>query len=170
MKRLLNAEEGLATYLDRMEGLQEKLGPVLFQLPPNWRLNLGRLDEFLGLLRTRRHQYVFEFRDDTWYDDQVYGLLRRHGIGLCIHDWGAQQTPRELTADFTYIRFHGTTGRYGGDYPDEMLDKWADQISSWRSHLHDIYVYFNNDQGGYAIKNAQTLQKLCLPGSRLRCA
>jgi uncharacterized protein YecE (DUF72 family) len=171
MKRLLNAEEGLNTYLDRMELLQEKLGPILFQLPPNWRVNVQRLEEFLGLLRVRRHQYVFEFRDPSWYIEPVYELLRRHGVGLCIHDWGAQQSPRELTAPFTYIRFHGTTGRYGGDYPEDMLQNWAEQISDWMPHLRAIYVYFNNDLGGYAVKNAQTLQSL-LPTieTNQRCA
>jgi len=171
MKRLLNAEEGLKTYLDRMELLGEKLGPILFQLPPNLRVNVERLEEFLGLLRTRHHQYVFEFRDPTWYIEPVYELLRRHKIGLCIHDWGAQQSPRELTADFTYVRFHGTTGRYGGDYPDEMLEKWANQIRAWMPRLRGIYVYFNNDQGGYAIKNAQTLRTLLASSEpQRRCA
>jgi uncharacterized protein YecE (DUF72 family) len=170
MKRLLNAEQGLKTYLDRMELLEEKLGPVLFQLPPNWRANLARLEEFLGLLRTRQHQYVFEFRDPSWYIEPVYQLLRSHNVGLCLHDWGAQQSPRELTADFTYVRFHGTTGRYGGDYPDEMLAQWAAQIDDWTARLRGIYVYFNNDQGGYAVKNAQTLQRLLRPSSHRRYA
>ncbi len=171
MKRLLDAEDGLNTYLDRMELLNEKLGPVLFQLPPNWRVNAERLEEFLSLLRTRSHQYVFEFRDQSWYTQPVYALLRRHNIALCIHDWGAQQSARELTADFTYIRFHGTTGRYGGDYPEEMLQSWADQIRAWMPCLRGIYVYFNNDQGGYAIKNAQSLHSLLQTSEpRQRCA
>lgn len=170
MKRLLNAEEGLKTYLDRMELLAEKLGPVLFQLPPNWRVNVERLGEFLNLLRARRHQYVFEFRDPSWYVEPVYELLRDHNAGLCIHDWGAQQSPRQLTADFTYVRFHGTTGRYGGDYPDEMLEQWADQICQWVPRLRGIYVYFNNDQGGFAIKNARTLQTLLHRDEQQRCA
>jgi len=75
-----------------------------------------------------------------------------------------------LTADFAYVRFHGTTGRYGGDYPDEMLESWANQICDWIPRLRGIYVYFNNDQGGYAIKNAQTLHTLLQPGQQRRCA
>ena len=158
MKRLHNAEAGLNTYLDRMELLKKKLGPVLFQLPPNWQVNVERLEEFLGLLPRRRYQYVFEFRNPSWYIEPVYRLLRRHNVGLCIHDWGAQQSPRQLSADFTYVRFHGATGRYGGNYSDAMLEKWADQILGWAKHLRGIYLYFNNDQGGYAVRNAQTLQ------------
>ncbi len=170
MKRLLNAEAGLTTYLDRMEGLREKLGPILFQLPPNWSVNLQRLEEFLDLLPARRHRYIFEFRDPSWYTEPVYSLLRRNNVGLCIHDWGAQQSPREITADFTYVRFHGTTGRYGGDYPSDLLEKWADQLFTWGQRLRHVYVYFNNDQGGYAITNAQTLQSLLAGRSQKRCA
>jgi uncharacterized protein YecE (DUF72 family) len=170
MKRLMNAEEGLKTYLDRMEGLREKLGPILFQLPPGWHVNLERLEEFVGLLRTRRHQHVFEFRDPSWYIEPVYEILRRHNVGLCLHDWGAQQSPLELTADSTYVRFHGTTGRYGGDYPQEMLEKWADLIRTWIPRLRRVYVYFNNDQGGYAVKNAETLQTLLQTTQQRRSA
>jgi uncharacterized protein YecE (DUF72 family) len=158
IKRLRDAGDALATYLDRMGLLKEKLGPVLFQLPPNWHVNLARLEEFLQWLPRRRHQYVFEFRDPTWYAEPVYRLLRRHHVALCVHDWGAHHSPRELTADFTYIRFHGTTGRYAGNYTDELLGAWADQICSWMPNLKNVYAYFNNDVGGHAIGNAQTLQ------------
>lgn len=160
MKRLRDAEAALITYLDRMELLNRKLGPILFQLPPDWHVNLERLDEFLGVLEKRPHQSVFEFRDPTWYTEPVYQLLRRAQVALCIHDWGAQGSPRELTADFTYVRFHGTSGRYGGTYTEETLRTWADQISEWIPRLGRIYVYFNNDQQGYAVKNAQALEHL----------
>ncbi len=158
IKRLREAEQALTTYLDRMEILGEKLGPILFQLPPNWHVNVERLQEFLQLLQRRRHAYVFEFRDPTWYVDPVYRLLREYNVALCIHDWGGQGSPQELTADFTYIRFHGTTGRYAGNYTDEMLETWAEQISRWTHKLRGIYAYFNNDVGGHAISNAQTLK------------
>ena len=171
MKRLRDAENGLTTFLNRMELLKDKLGPILFQLPPDWHLNRERLEEFLGLLRTRPHHYVFEFRDPTWYTEPVYELLRRHNVGLCIHDWGAQDWPRQLTADFTYIRFHGTQGRYGVSYTDEILENWARQINRWMGSLGQIYVYFNNDQGGYAVKNAQSLEsRFGLHGQPARCA
>jgi uncharacterized protein YecE (DUF72 family) len=171
MKRLRDAETALITYLDRMELLRRKLGPILFQLPPNWHLNVERLEEFLGVLRMRQHQYVFEFRDPTWYAEPVYRLLRQHQVALCIHDWGAQQSARELTADFTYVRFHGISGRYGGSYTDEMLRTWADQICKWMPQLRRIYVYFNNDQGGHAVKNAQVLGRLLEKNQlRKRCA
>jgi uncharacterized protein YecE (DUF72 family) len=77
---------------------------------------------------------------------------------LCLHDWRGQQSPVELTADFTYVRFHGATGKYQGNYTPQMLHKWANLIREWLPKLRDIYVYFNNDQGGYAVKNASLLQ------------
>lgn len=158
IKRLRDAGEALKTYLDRMELLKRKLGPILFQLPPNWRVNLERLQEFLALLPRRNHQYVFEFRDPTWYSEPVYRLLRKYNAALCWHDWHGEQSAMEATADFTYIRFHGTTGRYAGSYTGKMLELWAGRISHWIPKLRSVYAYFNNDVGGHAIQNALALQ------------
>ena len=160
IKRLRDAGEALNTYLDRMELLQRKLGPILFQLPPNWHVNPERLQEFLELLPGKNYQYVFEFRDPTWYSEPVYGLLRKYNAALCWHDWHNEQSPIEITADFTYIRFHGTTGRYAGSYTGKMLELWADRISHWMPKLRSIYAYFNNDVGGHAVRNAQALRAL----------
>lgn len=157
LKRLLEAEEALATYLDRMELLGPKLGPVLFQFPPNWRVNPERLEAFLAALPAKKHPYVFEFRDPSWYSDVTYRLLREYRAALCLHDWRGEKSPQELTADFTYIRFHGATGRYQGNYTTAMLDAWAQDICGWGQKLRDIYVYFNNDIGGHAIRNALEL-------------
>jgi uncharacterized protein YecE (DUF72 family) len=158
IKRLRDPQAALGTYFSRMETLQRKLGPVLFQLPPNWHVNEERLQEFLDALPPNRHRYVFEFRDPTWYAPEIYRLLRRHNVALCLHDWRGQQSPVELTADFTYVRFHGATGKYQGNYTPQMLDKWANLIREWLPKLRHIYAYFNNDQGGYAVKNAALLQ------------
>jgi uncharacterized protein YecE (DUF72 family) len=141
-----------------MEILKQKLGPILFQLPPNWHVSEDRLGQFLDALPRKRHQYVFEFRDPTWYTPEVYALLRHHNAALCLHDWQGNRSPLELTADFTYVRFHGATGKYQGNYTPEMLATWADLICRWRPTLKDIFVYFNNDQGGYAVQNAQLLR------------
>jgi uncharacterized protein YecE (DUF72 family) len=158
IKRLREADAALETFLTRMEILGQKLGPVLFQLPPNWHVNIERLSDFLGMLPRHPHQYVCEFRDTTWYTPAVYDLLRKHNVALCIHDLHGQVTPLDITADFTYIRFHGATGKYQGSYTDQMLHTWADTICDWLPKLRDVYLYFNNDQGGHAIRNAQTLQ------------
>lgn len=158
IKRLRDPDQGVETFLSRMGLLKWKLGPVLFQLPPNWHVDTERLETFLQALPAEKHPFIFEFRDPTWYRQDVYQLLRRYRVGLCLHDWGGERSPTEITADFTYIRFHGATGRYQGEYTDEMLAKWADLVDSWIPKLSDIYMYFNNDVGGHAIRNALTLQ------------
>jgi uncharacterized protein YecE (DUF72 family) len=160
LKRLLEPEAAVKTYLDRMELLGPKLGPILFQLPPNWHVNLERLEAFLEALPPKKHQYVFEFRDPSWYTEAVYRLLRRHQAALCLHDWRGEKSPQELTAPFSYIRFHGATGKYQGNYTPEMLESWAQSIREWQRQLRDIYVYFNNDVGGYAVQNALQLENL----------
>jgi len=170
IKRLRDPEAALATYLSRMESLEPRLGPMLFQLPPNWRVNRDRLRRFLEVLPQTRHQHVFEFRDPTWYTPEIYRLLRQHNVALCWHDWRGEQSPQKLTADFTYVRFHGATGKYEGNYTPEMLGKWADLIRGWIPKLRDIYVYFNNDQGGYAVQNALLLKSWFEEGSDRRCA
>jgi uncharacterized protein YecE (DUF72 family) len=99
-----------------------------------------------------------EFRDNTWYTPEIYGLLQRHNVALCAHDWHSLAWAEELTANFAYIRFHGTSGRYAGNYPDHLLQDWATKIQSWATRLNHIYVYFNNDVGGHAIRNARSLR------------
>jgi uncharacterized protein YecE (DUF72 family) len=171
LKRLLEPEAALRTYLDRVQLLGPKLGPILFQLPPNWGVNLERLEAFLAALPAKKHPYVFEFRDPSWYTDAVYRLLEQYGAALCLHDWRGERSPQELTADFTYIRFHGATGKYQGNYTAAMLESWAEKISDWHRQLRDIYVYFNNDVGGHAIKNALELEsRLKAADDEKRCA
>ena len=157
IKRLKDPEAPIKLFLSRARHLGPRLGPVLFQLPPKWKADLGRLREFLELL-PREHSYAIEFRDDTWYGQEIYDLLQRHNVAICIHDWHSLKWPRELTASFSYVRFHGTGGRYAGNYPDHQLNKWANKIQNWATQLNHIYVYFNNDVGGHAIRNARTLR------------
>jgi uncharacterized protein YecE (DUF72 family) len=162
IKRLRDPQSALETYLERMEGLKSKLGPILFQLPPNWHVNTERLEEFLAALPWRRHHYVMEFRDPTWYTTMVYDLLRKYQVALCMHDWQGQRSPTELTTDHTYIRFHGATGKYQGNYTDGMLRTWAELIRQWIPRMREIRVYFNNDQGG----TRSEMRSPCKPGSR----
>ena len=159
MKKLRDPENAISLFFERVGLLGETLGPILFQLPPHWPVNADRLEEFLSIV-PRNHRYVVEFREQSWCIPRVFDILRRHNVALCLHDWGAKPWPGEFTADFTYIRFHGPTGKYAGNYDDAMLRDWASRIEQWRKQLRVIYAYFNNDQGGYAIDNARTLQKL----------
>ena len=159
IKRLKDAQDPIDLLMSRAGPLRSALGPVLFQMPPRWKANVERLSEFLRVLPTE-HRFVVEFRDESWHAAKVYDLLRRYNVALCIHDWREMSWPKELTADFTYVRFHGSGSRYGGSYPDERLHEWADRIRSWEGKLGEVFVYFNNDIGGHAIRNARSLREL----------
>jgi uncharacterized protein YecE (DUF72 family) len=159
IKRLKDPEDSIKLFFSRAKYLGPRLGPILFQLPPRWRADIGRLSTFLELLPPK-HRYVIEFRDESWYTEEIRELLRLHNVALCLHDWRSADWARELTADFTYIRFHGTTGRYAGNYPDHMLQHWAEEIKSWRNRLSSVFAFFNNDVGGHAIRNAKTLRTM----------
>ena len=160
MKKLKDPESSTAKFFDGAERLGEKLGPILFQLPPHWRVDIERLQDFLAAL-PREHRYVIESRDESWLVQQVYDVLRKFNVAFCIHDLANIQTPLEVTADFTYIRFHGPgAAKYHGSYSAWALKEWAERIGQWRNSNVDSYVYFNNDIGGQAITNAQTLKQL----------
>ena len=160
MKKLKDPESSTERFFNVVERLEEKLGPILFQLPPHWTINLERLDEFLRTLPTG-HRYAFEFRDESWLVKEAFDLLRRFNAAFCIHDLANMKTPLEITADFTYIRFHGPgEAKYQGSYSKRELHEWGKRISDWRSELKSIYVYFNNDVGGHAVWNANTLKDL----------
>lgn len=159
LKKLKDAEQGLARFLDAIETLRNKLGPILFQLPPNWELDLDRLKIFLALLPAH-HQYAFEFRNPTWSVPAVYELLRRHNMAYCAFHLAGEHSPIEITADFAYARLHGPGGKYQGSYSDKVLREWARRIHGWRRELKYIYVYFDNDQAGYAARDAMRLKNL----------
>jgi uncharacterized protein YecE (DUF72 family) len=158
MKKLKDAEPGLRRFFDRVETLGRKLGPVLFQLPPGWQCNFERLAAFLTAL-PQKHRCAFEFRNPTWHDETTYELLRRHNAAFCIYELAGFQSPIEITTDFAYIRLHGPGGAYQGRYTEKQLNGWAEQIRHWR-RLKDIYIYFDNDQNGYAASNALELKQI----------
>jgi len=162
MKKLKDPEDSTEKFFAGAKRLGPKLGPVLFQLPPRWHLNIERLAEFMAVL-PRDQQYAFEFRDESWHVREVYNVLRRHNAAFCIFDLSGKETPHEITADFTYVRFHGPgEARYAGSYPSHALENWAQRLKAWGRDLRDVYIYFNNDVGGHAIKNAQALRELLL--------
>ena len=158
--KLKNPQNALDNILTRAEALGKKLGPMLFQLPPKWRRNAERLDEFLDAL-PKYHRYTFEFREPSWHHEEVYAVLRRHNVAYCIHEIAGFQTDLHITADFTYVRLHGPgRGKYEGSYTDPQLQRWANQIHQWSETLKAIYIYFDNDQAGYAAANAMRLKEL----------
>jgi uncharacterized protein YecE (DUF72 family) len=159
MKKLKDPDEGLQNFLPVVTNLNEKLGPILFQLPPRWHSNIERLSAFLEAL-PKDHQFSFELRDRSWLIKDVYDLLKQYNAALCIYDLAGFLSPIEITADFTYIRLHGPGDAYQGDYGDESLKAWAEKILHWSKELKNIYVYFDNDQAGFAVKNGLQLKEL----------
>jgi uncharacterized protein YecE (DUF72 family) len=160
MKRLTDMGQGVRRFYGRIEPLVEspKMGPVLWQLPENFHRNDERLAGALAHLPPGRH--CFEFRHASWFHDDIYELLRRHSAALVIGDHPERpfQT-HELTADWTFIRFHyGSRGR-GGNYSERELGEWAQRIESWCESA-EVYAYFNNDWNGYAVRNALLLRKM----------
>ena len=159
MKKLKDPEEPVERLFQRMRPLGKHLGPVLYQLPPNFRLELTRLENFLGAL-PRDVRHVVEFRDPSWYVPSVDALLERYGVGRCLHDMKGSATTRERVGPFVYVRFHGATGTYSGGYPRDRLERWAEWLRAQLSAGVDVYAYFNNDVGGHAPRDAGTLRRL----------
>jgi uncharacterized protein YecE (DUF72 family) len=162
MKKLKDPEQGLNRFLDAIEVLEHKLGPILFQLPPNWELDLERLANFISFLPSE-HRYAFEFRNSSWSVPEIYDLLARHNIAYCIFHLAGIHSPIQVTADFTYVRLHGPGGKYQGSYSDTDLGEWARRMRNWQRELKTIYIYFDNDQAGYAAQNALSLRELAGP-------
>jgi uncharacterized protein YecE (DUF72 family) len=160
VKRLTDMEDGVRRFYERIEPLVDspKMGPVLWQLPQTFRRDADRLAAALPKLPPGRH--CFEFRHASWFCDETYELLGAHGAALVIGDHPERPfQAHELTADWTFIRFHyGSRGR-GGNYSERELQEWARRIEGWRASA-DVYAYFNNDWMGYAVKNGLRLQEL----------
>jgi uncharacterized protein YecE (DUF72 family) len=158
MKKLKDPEEPLERLFSRLGALGRRLGPVLYQLPPRWKIDRERLERFLHALpRSSRH--VMEFRDPSWYENGTMALLERHRVALCLHDMPGSATARRRVGPFVYVRFHGASGTCSGSYPDARLAGWADWLHAQRAAGVDVFAYFNNDVGGHAPRNALTLRR-----------
>ena len=156
IKRLKDCAEPLERLMESAGGLGNKLGPILFQFPPTWGLDIDRLRDFLTLL-SRRQEFTFEFRNPGWFVEPVYDLLRQHGAALCLAvSPTAPDPPEILTGRFTYVRMHAGSGRYG-DFTEPELAKWQRKICRFRREGVKVYVYFNNDAHGCAIRDARRL-------------
>lgn len=162
IRRLREPEDPLDLFFSRALHLEERLGPVLFQLPPQFKINLPRLETFLFALKKhiRKHRLrcVIEFRDATWLVPSVFELLRAHRVALCFADWRDILVTKPVTTDFVYVRRHYGPAK-GGNYPKKNLDRDVEQIRVWLKKGLDVYVYFNNDMGGHAIRNAKYVQE-----------
>ncbi|WNO55000.1 DUF72 domain-containing protein [Stakelama saccharophila] len=159
MKKLKDSEDSLARMLPPTRRLRQTLGPILYQLPPNFGLDCDRLADFLALL-PKKHSHVFEFRDKSWYTDDVLALLDRHGASFCVHDMPGSASPRWATGRAAYVRFHGGEGKYHGRYSDEGLRDWSDWLVGQAKAGRSVWAYFNNDIDAHAIHDARTLKAM----------
>ncbi|MEA2667664.1 MAG: hypothetical protein QOJ33_598 [Chloroflexota bacterium] len=157
IKRLVVGSKSIELVVDAARGLGDKLGPILFQLQSNFKLDLQRLERFVAVLPTD-FRFTLEFRHDSWLVPAVFEVLRAHRIALCIPDHPKMPKSLEITSGFTYIRMHLPPSGLG--YGEQALRPWADRVLEWRGHKLDVFVYFNNDMEGHAIKDAQTLTSL----------
>lgn len=158
MKKLKDVKDALELFLYNCSGLEEKLGPILFQLPPGWELNVERLETFLKML-PKGYRFAFEFRNPTWYVKEVYVLLKKYNCAFCIYQLAGHMSPIEVTADWVYLRLHGPTkNKYQGSYDFDTLKIWAARSKSWQKKGKDVYIYFDNDDSGYAAFNAQEIE------------
>jgi len=162
IKRLRAAAEPLKLMFKRAEPLSKKIDVVLWQLPPKFKCDIKRLSDFLkNLQKYKNVRHVFEFRDASWFNKDIYKLLKKSNIAICSADWPECSNDIHETCDFIYIRRHGASARlYSGCYSGAQLKKDANLIKKHLSKGKDVYIYFNNDTHGYAVKNAKDLKKI----------
>jgi uncharacterized protein YecE (DUF72 family) len=174
LKRLIDPDAPLARLFERAAALGARLGPILYQLPGRFHADLPRLERFLAALprelardgAIHRLQHAIEFRDPSWYTDDVFARLDAHGVALCLHDMAGSAIDRPGVGPFTYVRFHGAAGRYHGSYPDAVLQAWGARLAAeWRAG-RDVYAYFNNDPEAASTRDARRLRDIASPAVR----
>jgi uncharacterized protein YecE (DUF72 family) len=158
--KLRDARSWLPNHVDRARRLGKKLGPTLVHLPPRWKRNTERLDEFLSVA-PKHMRWAVELRDPSWIDDSTFRVLEKHGAALCVHDL-LEDHPWVLTTSWTYVRFHGPGAlvrKYWGRYGGRRLASRAKKLEAWRDRGVDLYAYFNNDYEGHAVADALWLRR-----------
>ncbi|HWP35059.1 MAG TPA: DUF72 domain-containing protein [Thermodesulfobacteriota bacterium] len=158
LKKLKAPAAPLARLVGRLRPLGPHLGPLLYQLPPRWRVDLPRLTAFLARL-PRDLLHVVEFRDGSWLVEPVRARLAEAGVGVCVHDAPGVEMPRWTTGPLAYVRFHGAREEVRRGYPDRVLDEWAAWLEAQRRAGREVYAYFNNDAEGHAVRDARRLRE-----------
>ena len=164
-KKLKDCAEPVARMMAPVRHLGSTLGPILYQLPPTLRINLPRLEEFLGLL-PRDLTHVSEFRERSWYAPETLALLERYGASFCCHDMAGSTSERWAVGPIAYVRFHGAGGKYWGRYSDETLLGWTDWMRDQVQAGRTVWAYFNNDTDAHAIHDALTLKAMARQSMR----
>ncbi len=173
IKKLKDIQDSLRLFIENIAGLKEKLAAILWQLPPSFsrpeikfsggippaagKKDLSRLEPFLKLLNKHKIRQVFEFRNESWFNQEVYALLKKYNACLCIAHSNRFPCIKEVTADFLYLRFHGES-LYSSNYSDKELKEWANFAKQFKQK--DIFAFFNNDAYGYAVENALKFREL----------
>lgn len=176
IKKLRDVKEATELFFKRAKLLKEKLSVVLWQFPSQFKLktqnskliknNLDKFKTFLKLLTRYKIRQAFEFRDESWFCDEIYDLLRKYNYALVFADSPRYPLVEKITADFVYVRFHGSKELFSSNYTKSELRNWAKKIKRWQKQKLDIFCYFNNDAQGYAVKNAKELCFLLRPWRR----
>jgi uncharacterized protein YecE (DUF72 family) len=157
MRKLKEPKASSEKLFQAIAPLGRKLGPVLLQLPPNWKPNPERLDEALAAMPKGR--YAVELRDERWLIDEVFQVLERHRAALCLYDYAGRRSTERVTGDFVYLRLHGPNEEaYTGSYSGQALAARAREVAGWRDDGLDVFVYFDNDEAGHAALNARDLK------------
>jgi uncharacterized protein YecE (DUF72 family) len=159
MKKLKDPKSSFEKFFNNIVYLENTLCPILFQLPPKWRFHRERLKYFLEALPSG-YKYAMEFREPSWYNEEVYELLKTHNVAFCIYELEYHLSPTVVTSSHVYVRLHGPEKKYQGKYSQKNLEHWAKMCKNWISDGLDVYFYFDNDENGYAPHNALSLKKL----------
>ncbi|MGD2170229.1 MAG: DUF72 domain-containing protein [Chlamydiota bacterium] len=157
-KKLKDCKASLQKIEKAVSFLEKKEGPFLFQLPPHFTADYERLKEFLQLISKRK--VCLEFRDTSWFTQEIYELLVQYKVAFCIYEFDYTLSPLVITSNFVYIRLHGPKGAYLGRYSSKDLEFWSKKIKKWKNLGKDVYCYFDNDEKGYAPINALELKEL----------
>jgi len=158
IKKLNGPEESLKKFFGIVKGMKEKLGVILFQLPPNLGYDIGKLKNFTDALSSD-FKYTIEFRNSNWWREETFSVLEKNDIAFCIYELGDISSPKKITGSTVYVRLHGPSGKYKGDYNSKTLADWADFFWSSVKSGKEVFCYFDNDEKGYAAKNAGELEK-----------
>ena len=159
MKKLANLDGALDKFFDRLAPMQERIAIILWQLPPMLKKDVVRLDDFLSMA-PRSYRHAVEFRERSWYDDDVFEILRKHNVAHVALSSGGMPMNLTVTSDIIYVRFHGLEGGAAHDYTRKELRPWADYICEQAEQGRTLYIYFNNDINVRAPDNARMLMKM----------
>ena len=160
IKRLNIERDSVERSYGTLAGLGPKAAVVLVQLPPKMKFNEERAERFFRMVAPRRRRHAIEPRDASWFADDALAFLHRRNIALVIGETPRWPTHVAVTSDLVYLRFHGPERLYASNYSDDQLSEWAQRITAWRAEGRDVFAYFNNDEQGFAVKNALRLREL----------